>query len=67
MGIRAHDTRVVATTWATMAGVPFEAIMDAAAWSQPQTFAQFYLKDLPATKGRFSKAVLVTAGTASRK
>ena len=67
MGIRAHDTRGVATTWATMAGVPFEAIMDAAAWSRPQTFAQFYLKDLPATKGRFSRAVLVTAGTASRK
>ena len=44
MGIRAHDTRGVATT-----------------------FAQFYLKDLPATKGRFSRAVLVRAGTASRK
>ena len=44
-----------------------EAFMDAAAWSRPQTFAQFYLKDLPATKGRFSRAVLVTAGTASRK
>ena len=55
MGIRAHDTRGVATTWATMAGVPFEAIMDAAAWSRPQTFAQFYLKVLPATKGRFMK------------
>ena len=61
MGIRAHDTRGVGTTWATMAGVPFEAIMDAADWSR------FYLKDLPATKGRFSRAVLVTAGTASRK
>ena len=67
MGIRAHNTRGVATTWATMAGVPFEAIMDAAAWSRPQTFAQFYLKDFPATQGRFSRAVLVTAGTASRK
>ena len=67
MGIRAHDTRGVATTWATMAGVPFEAIMDAAAWSRLQTFAQFYLKDLPATKGRFSRAVLVTTGAASRK
>ena len=67
MGIRAHDTGGVATTWATMASMQFEGIMDAAAWSCPQTFAQFYLKDMPATKGRFSRAVLVTAGTASRK
>ena len=33
MGIRAHNTRGVATTWAVTLGVPFEEIMDAAAWS----------------------------------
>ena len=59
MGIRAHDTRGVATTWAATVGVPFEEIMDAAAWSRPQTFARFYLKDLPAMRGRFSRAVMV--------
>ena len=37
IGIRAHDTRGVATTWAATVGVPFEDIMDAAAWSRPQT------------------------------
>ena len=42
-------------------------IMDAAAWSRPQTFARFYLKDLPAMRGRFSRAVMVAAGTAARK
>ena len=47
-------------------GVPFEEIMDAAAWSRPQTFARFYLKDLPAMRGRFSRAVMVAAGTAAR-
>ena len=66
MGIRAHDTRGVATTWAATMGVPFEEIMDAAAWSRPQTFARFYLKDLPAMRGRFSRAVMVAAGTAAR-
>ena len=67
MGIRAHDTRGVATTWAATVGVPFEDSMDAAAWSRPQTFARFYLKDLPSVRGRFSRAVMVAAGTASRK
>ena len=67
MGIRAHDTRGVATTWAATVGVPFEDIMDAAAWSRLQTFARFYLKDLPAMRGRFSRAVMVAAGTAARK
>ena len=66
LGIRAHDTRGVATTWAATVGVPFEEIMDAAAWSRPQTFAHFYLKDLPAMRGRFSRAVMVAASTAAR-
>ena len=47
--------------------VPFEDIMDTAAWSRPQTFARFYLKDLPAMKGQFSRAVMVAANTAARK
>ena len=67
MGIHAHDTRGVATTWPATVGVPFEDIMDAAAWSRLQTFARFYLKDLPAMRGRFSRAVMVAAGTAARK
>ena len=62
MGILAHDTRGVATT----VGVPFEEIMDAAAWSRSQTFARFYMKDLPAMKGRFSRVVMVASGTVAR-
>ena len=61
-----YDIRGVSTAWASLASVPFKEIMDAAVWSHPQTIAQFYLKDLPATKGGFIRAVLVTAGTASK-
>ena len=39
MGIRAHDTRGVATTWATMAGVPFEAIMEFSVFATPTSRA----------------------------
>ena len=67
MGIHAHDTRGVATTWAATVGVPFEDIMDAAAWSRPQTFTRFYLKNLTAMRGQFSRAVMVAAGTVARK
>ena len=67
MGIHAHDTRGVATTWPATVGVPFEDITDAAAWSRLQTFRRFYLKDLPAMRGWFSRAVMVAAGTAARK
>ena len=66
VGIRAHDIRGVGTTWAGLASVPFKEIMDAAAWSRAQTFTRFYLKDLPATKGRFSRSVLMTADTGSK-
>ena len=67
MVIRAHNTRGVASTSAATVGVPFEDIMDAAAWSRSQTFARFYLKDLPAMRGRFSRALMVAASTAARK
>ena len=63
MGIHAHDTRGVSTTWTSLAGVPFD-ILDGPASSHPRTFACFHLKNLPATKGRFSRAVLAAAGTA---
>ena len=66
-GHSCSNTRGVATTWAATVGVLFEDIMDAAACSRPQTFARFYLKDLPAMRGRFSRAGMVAAVTAARK
>ena len=62
-GLRAHDTRGVAASWALLARVPFQEIMDAAAWKTPVTFARPYLKDLPNLKGRFGRAVISTAGS----
>ena len=49
MGIRAHDTRGVAITWATTMGVPFEEIMDATTWSRPHTFAMACQNDIYST------------------
>ena len=63
LGIRAHDTRGVAASWALLAGVPIQEIMDAAAWKTPVTFARHYLKDLPNLKGRFGRAIISTAGS----
>ena len=63
LGIRAHDTRGIAASWAQLAGVSITDIMDAAAWRTPVTFAKHYLKDLPNLKGRFGQAILTTAGS----
>ena len=63
LGIRAHDTRGVAASWALLARVPIQEIMDAAAGKTPVTFARHYLKDLPNLKGRFSRAIISTAGS----
>ena len=63
LGIRAHDTRGVAASWALLAGVPIQEMMDAAAWKTPVTFARHYLKDLPNLKGRFGRAIISTAGS----
>ena len=63
LGIRAHDTQGVAASWALLARVPIQEIMDAAAWKTPVTFARHYLKDLPNLKGRFGRAVISTAGS----
>ena len=62
LGVRAHDTRGVAASWALLARVPIQEIMDAAAWKTPVTFARHYLKDLPNLKGRFGQAIISTAG-----
>ena len=60
--MRAHDTRGLSTTWAQLAGLPMEEILQAAAWKVPVTFISHYMKDLTGTKGRFGRTVLLTAG-----
>lgn len=42
MGLTAHSTRGVATSWAAMRGVPLNDICAAASWASPTTFTRFY-------------------------
>ncbi len=42
MGIRAHSTRGIASSWAWSSGVSIAEICAAAGWASPSTFARFY-------------------------
>ena len=48
IGVRAHSTRGVASSWAWSSGIPIEDICAAAGWSAPSTFVRFYKLDVPA-------------------
>ena len=52
IGVRAHSTRGVASSWAWSSGVPIEDICAAAGWSVPSTFVRFYNLDVPALQAR---------------
>lgn len=42
VGVKAHSTRSVSTSWAAMRGVPLDTICAAASWASPSTFTRFY-------------------------
>ncbi len=42
MGVRAHSTRGIASSWAWSSGVSIAEICAAAGWASPSTFARFY-------------------------
>lgn len=46
VGLRAHSTRGLATSWAYFRGVSIQDICAAASWSSPLTFARFYRLDV---------------------
>ncbi|XDV36877.1 hypothetical protein PO909_006592 [Leuciscus waleckii] len=52
IGVRAHSTRGMASSWAWSSGVPIEDICAAAGWSAPSTFARFYNLEVPALQAR---------------
>ena len=52
MGVRAHSTRGIASSWAWTSGVSIEDICAAAGWSAPSTFARFYNLEVPALQAR---------------
>lgn len=52
IGVRAHSTRAVSSSWAWSNGVTIAEICEAAGWSSPSTFARFYNLDVPALHAR---------------
>jgi hypothetical protein len=58
VGVRAHDTRAVASSWAAFAGVPMHIIMRTASWRSQTTFTSCYLKDMLGQDAALAKAVL---------
>ncbi|KAL0183542.1 hypothetical protein M9458_019238, partial [Cirrhinus mrigala] len=48
IGVCAHSTRGMASSWAWSSGVSIAEICAAAGWASPSTFTRFYNLDLPA-------------------
>ena len=65
-GVKGHQTRSQATSWAEMAGVDPQVICNAATWSSTCTFAQHYrLNVVSRQKSDFGRRVLALAGSSS--
>ncbi len=56
VGVRAHFTQGVASSWAWSSGVSIADICAAAGWASPSTFARFYSLDIPALQARILSA-----------
>ena len=46
MGVKAHQVRAMAASWALQKNVSMENIMVACSWKSHNTFTQYYLKDM---------------------
>ncbi len=56
IGVRAHSTRGIASSWAWSSGVSISDICEVAGWSSPSTFVRFYNLDVPALQARVLSA-----------
>ncbi len=56
IGVRAHSTRGIASSWAWSSGVSITEICTAAGWATPSTFARIYNLDIPALQARVLSA-----------
>ncbi len=56
IGVRAHSTRGIASSWAWYSVVSISDICEAAGWSSPSTFTRFYNLDVPALQARVLSA-----------
>ncbi len=52
IGVRAHSTRGIASSWAWFSGVSTSDICEVAGWSSLSTFARFYNLDVPTLQAR---------------
>jgi len=48
VGLPAHSTRSLATSWALFRGLSVQDVCAAASWSSPLTFVSFYMMDVSA-------------------
>ncbi|XDV35089.1 hypothetical protein PO909_005122 [Leuciscus waleckii] len=48
LGVRAHSTRGMASSWAWSSGIALQDICMAAGWASPSTFIRFYNLEVPA-------------------
>ncbi len=56
IGVRAHSTRGIASSWVWSSGVSITEICAVAGWATPSTFARFYNLDIPALQARVLSA-----------
>ncbi len=56
IGVRAHSTRGISSSWTWSSGVSITEICAAAGWATPSTFARFYNLDIPALQARVLSA-----------
>ncbi len=56
IGVRAHSTRGIASSWAWSSVVSITEICTAAGWATPSTFSRFYNLDIPALQARVLSA-----------
>ncbi len=56
MGVRAHSTRGIASSWAWSSGVSITGICAVAGWFSPSTFVRFYNLEVPALQARVLSA-----------
>ena len=52
LGIRAHSTRGMASSWAWSSGISIQDICMAAGWASPSTFVRFYNLEVPALQAK---------------
>ena len=62
VGVKAHSTRAMSTSWAEVFGASAQSICEAATWSSDSTFCKFYRLDvLSLPEHNFGEAVIKAA------